>query len=356
MGAGFIEQKPHFKLGAIMNLKRHSRFAIFDLHLRPRSSRREEALTVSRLNQAASIAAQPVQPIPEPGPIQRFNDSTIQRPQSAFTLVELLVVIAIIGILAAMILQVLSQATIHARKVQAKLNVSQIANAIEEYDSLYSHMPVSSLIEQSGFTNVTYGGTYTSAAGAGAQFPAPSDSGWGASALGYTTPVGLYVTSNADVMAILLDQTNYPNTTASTVNVGHGKNPMQKALLSVKFAGDAASPGVGTDLNYRDPWGNPYLISMDLNGDNKCEDPFYAPVTMSSSTGVVGGPGVNGLSYQASDGNYLFHGNVMVWSMGPNGPYYHSQSSFTYSPSSPAPSGAWAMDPSNKNHILSWAL
>ena len=34
-------------------------------------------------------------------------------------------------------------------------------------------------------------------------------------------------------------------------------------------------PGVGNDLVYRDPWGNPYIISMDLNYDDKCQDSFY---------------------------------------------------------------------------------
>ena len=57
-----------------------------------------------------------------------------------------------------------------------------------------------------------------------------------------------------------------------------------------------------------------------------------------------------------ADGYYLFHGNVMVWSMGPNGPFNHSPSSFTYSPTTASPNNmGWARDPSNKNHILSWA-
>jgi hypothetical protein len=96
-----------------------------------------------------------------------------------------------------------------------------------------------------------------------------------------------------------------------------------------------------------------------LNGDNKCEDPYYAMPWMSSSTGVRGGTGIDGLSYQSSDAAYLFHGNVMVWSMGPDGPYNHSPSSFTYPPTATLMSdgqpGPWARDPSNKNHILSWA-
>jgi len=55
---------------------------------------------------------------------------------------------------------------------------------------------------------------------------------------------------------------------------------------------------------------------------------------------------LKGLVYQPSDGNYSFHGNVMVWSMGPDGPFNHSPSSFD--PTQPANAGP------NKNHILSW--
>ncbi|HEY1790835.1 MAG TPA: prepilin-type N-terminal cleavage/methylation domain-containing protein [Verrucomicrobiae bacterium] len=292
--------------------------------------------------------------------------STFRTPYSAtgraFTLVELLVVIAIIAILAAMILPVFSVAMTHAKKTQSKLQVNQISSAIEQYESQYSRMPVSSYVQQSGSNNVTYGGIYNSASGSGNLYPSTSyGSAWQATLGGFSTPVGLYMTNNSDVMSILLDLTNYPNTNSWTVNTNYQKNPMRTVFLNGSFTADAFSPGLGTDLNYRDPWGNPYLITMDLNDDNKAEDPFYAPIWMSSATAAAGGPGVYGLSYQTADQYYLFHGNVMVWSMGPNGPFNHSPSSFTY----PAPNGipappagantAWALDPSNKNHILSWS-
>jgi prepilin-type N-terminal cleavage/methylation domain-containing protein len=268
-----------------------------------------------------------------------------------FTLIELLVVIAIIAILAAMLLPVLNAAQRQAQKTKAKTEVSNIANAIESYDSLYSRMPVSTYVQQSGSNCVTYGGFYTNSSGT---WPTASGTGWSAGQVGFISPVGLYVTNNSDVMAILFDYTNFPNTTTLTINTNHQKNPMQKVMLSAKFVSDSVSPGVGTDLNYRDPWGNPYLITMDLNEDNKSEDAFYSPLLMSSTTAAANGPGANGLSYQ-SDGNYAFHGNVMVWSMGPNGPFNQSPSSYTYQQTTAAPSGSWAQNASNKNHIMSWA-
>ena len=172
------------------------------------------------------------------------------------------------------------------------------------------------------------------------------------------SPVGLYVTSNTDVIAILMDYTNYPNaaspgTLIPTVNTNYQKNPLQHTFLSAKTSGDTNSPGVGNDLQYRDPWGNPYIITMDLNEDNKCEDPFYASPYVSSSSGAAGGPGVTGLNYQ-TDGSYAFHGNVMVWSMGPNGPFNHSPSSFYYPGAADPAGGSWALDAQNKNHVLSW--
>jgi prepilin-type N-terminal cleavage/methylation domain-containing protein len=280
------------------------------------------------------------------------------RLQRAFTLIELLVVIAIIAILAAMLIPVFGVAMTHARKTQAKLQAGQISSAIEQYESQYSRMPVSSFVQQSGSNNVTYGGYYTSTTTTPANANEFPNSSWGSYWAGpaLVTLEGLYVTNNSDVMAILLDLTNYPNTNVWTVNTNYQKNPMRTVFLNGSYSSDTISPGIGTDLNYRDPWGNPYIITMDLNEDNKAEDAFYAPYWMSSSTGAAGGAGVNGLSYQAADNSYLFHGNVMVWSMGPNGPANHAPSSFTYPPSASAPpgGGAWARESSNKNHVLSW--
>jgi hypothetical protein len=96
---------------------------------------------------------------------------------------------------------------------------------------------------------------------------------------------------------------------------------------------DITLPGVGPDLVYRDPWGNPYLITLDLNDDSKAEDSVYSSVTVS-------GGGVNGLMQQpAPDSHYALHGNIMVWSAGPDG---------KIDPASAANLGV------NKDNILSW--
>ena len=114
------------------------------------------------------------------------------------------------------------------------------------------------------------------------------------------------------------------------------------------MSGDTTSPGVGTDLVYRDPWGNPYVISLDLSYDEQCRDAFYCLQTVSQNTFTPSGPnptsqsGYNGLYNPDTGGasdNYLYRGKVMVWSAGPDK---------MIDPASPAKSGV------NRDNVLSW--
>jgi prepilin-type N-terminal cleavage/methylation domain-containing protein len=247
-----------------------------------------------------------------------FHVSRFTYPPRAFTLVEMLVVIAIIAILAAMLLPVLSGARKAAQKKQAALEISQIVGAIQQYDSVYGRFPVSSDAQTAaakGNGDFTYG----------AVFQAPDG-----------TPVDLvnkfYAMSNCEVIAILMNFTNYPNGSGSTINTNYQKNPQQTLFLNAKMSGYDPDPskhelpvgGVGNDLVYRDPWGNPYVISMDLNYDEQCQDAFYSLTTVSSPALPAvanSNPGINGLVNPdtAKSDNYRYHGKVMVWSAGPDG-------------------------------------
>src|ERR1035437_702325 len=260
----------------------------------------------------------------------------LRRQRAAFTLIELLVVIAIIAILAAMLLPALAAAKKAVLKHKAKLEAQAIATAIEGYDSAYGRFPVSAAAQNQATINAppftknpdfTYGGNFFQPSGTP-----------------YIVQTKGLALTNDEVIAVLMDITNYPSG-AATINNGHQKNPHQPKFLDAKMSGDITLPGVGPDLVYRDPWGNPYIISMDLSYDEQCHDAFYS-LQKVSQNGLNSQSGFNGLSNPDTGGNtdnFRFHGKVMVWSVGPP-----ISGKPVVDPVTPANSSG------NKNHVLSW--
>jgi prepilin-type N-terminal cleavage/methylation domain-containing protein len=269
----------------------------------------------------------------------KTKSSPARASRTGFTLVELLVVIAIIGILAGLLLPVLAAAKNAAKKAQAKTEMADIVNAIQAYDADYSRYPITAA-EQTAANGNDFTCGYVSNPQSGITWPGGSGGNYS-------------YDNNNNVIAILMDLTTYPNGTA-TANANHQKNPKQVKYLNAKLSGDPGTGsqplgGVDNAGIYRDPWGNPYVITMNtsysLEGGTSAaqgtSDIFYCQKAVSQQSGQTGYNGLfNPVDVPGGNGDhFLYHGKVMVWSAGPNR---------NVDPTDPA------TDHENKDNVLSW--
>jgi prepilin-type N-terminal cleavage/methylation domain-containing protein len=229
-----------------------------------------------------------------------------------FTLIELLVVIAIIGILAALLLPALARVKRQAQIRETKLALAGIVQAVKSYEADYSRLPVSgALLTAAGGNDITCGGTVPGFT----QVPNPS---------------------NNEVIDILMD-----NDAGS--NAAHVKNTKRHKYLEAKVVGDTTRHGVSPDGIYRDPWGMPYIISLDLNFDEKTRDHVYKQNAVSRQNQSYPNQGrdtsSSGLVSAGPNDTYEFAGKVMAWSLGPDKNFN---------------SGINARTGVNKDNILSW--
>jgi prepilin-type N-terminal cleavage/methylation domain-containing protein len=241
-----------------------------------------------------------------------------QRAIQAFTLIELLVVIAIISILAAMILPALAGAKRSAQVKMAKAEMANLMTAIHQYQNDYSRLPASqdamltASLLPGGNPDYTYG-TYREQ---GSAIETAGISIVPTKALNPANPVigttGNYQNCNAEIMDILLGADTFPDGKANPLA---NLNPRKTPYFNAKFVNSTDLAGISLiDHVYRDPWGNPYIITLDLNYDDRCVDTFYSTKGITNS------------------------GSVMIWSFGPDGKI----------------DGSSSKEGANKDNVLSW--
>jgi prepilin-type N-terminal cleavage/methylation domain-containing protein len=229
---------------------------------------------------------------------------SVKCSRQGYTLVELLVVIAIIAILASILLPAVGRAKIKAKVAMARTEMANLATAIKAYEQEYSRMPLSKGAEAAGNPDFTFGLGPGSAVLTGKA----------------------YEVTNSELMVILMD-------IDASVNAAHARNPRKIGFFQAKpTTGD--NPGwSSTDNVLRDPWGTPYIVSVDLDGDNKCVDGVYKRLLNGDKVGLVKNP--------VAPNNFELNGPVMIWSFGPD-------KKIDITPSATATGGA------NRDNVLSW--
>jgi prepilin-type N-terminal cleavage/methylation domain-containing protein len=215
------------------------------------------------------------------------------RHPAGFTLIELLVVIAIIAVLAGLLIPAVGAAKTKAQIARARVEINGLVTAINAYKQAYGFWPVPKEAQDIAALPAN-DGNYT----------------FGTTTL-FTDNSQLYLMDNRGVVAILTARDVVPN-------ANNARNPRKTKFLDVKEAKDNTSPGIGPDGVYRDPFGNPYIITLDMNYDEKLADLVYRSRDVSEIVPGPAEPGYAGHFFNTTMNWYQAQQSVMVWSMGPD--------------------------------------
>jgi prepilin-type N-terminal cleavage/methylation domain-containing protein len=226
-----------------------------------------------------------------------------QKRYKGFTLVELLVVVVIIAVLMGMLIPAVMRAKVRARIATARADMSNIKGAILSYQTDYSRFPVPRpkwsrtyppsplpLAPDFGSPPARWpknaGGIYVP--------PLPT---WALNPYGGDITFGDASTPNYGVMRILCsvdDSFRRPVPANSstqlwpisglapslTVNGNFSRNPKKNKYLDVPSGDDVGDSGLDPIYNFNDPFGQQYIITMDMDGDGDCSDKYYRQTSM----------------------------------------------------------------------------
>ncbi|MFT4691009.1 MAG: hypothetical protein ACI9OD_003231 [Limisphaerales bacterium] len=125
-----------------------------------------------------------------------------------------------------------------------------------------------------------------------------------------------YQANNQELVLILTSSelSQFPVAT-NTVNQANARNPQKTTFLYAQRA-LSTEPGLGWDAVYRDPWGMPYIVTIDLDQDGWVQPALYRLDSVGQKSGYAGHVGLARQIAGGSD-NLGLRRRVAIWSMGP---------------------------------------
>jgi len=201
----------------------------------------------------------------------------------------------------------------------ARKEIHAVKLAVEAFQSQYGKLPMTEAVMKAANPDFTFG-TYETVGEQRTEVLSNSKR--------------RYQANNSGVVVILMNEVH------PKFNPNYTNNPQKKVFLNPRDNPVDGGAGVGPSRVFLDPWGNPYIISVDVNEDGWVEDAFYSLAAVSRAKGS-GVDGLNGLVSKSGMGtnDYALHGTVMIWSFGPDGK---------------ADPNIGANEGVNRDNILSW--